>query len=59
MRNFTTIPCAPRRRMKFNRLRRLHKMTDEITRLQAHDDYESEIARIVEEADGLIGEMPE
>lgn len=34
-------------------------MTDEITRLQAHDNYESEIARIVEEADGLIGDMPE
>ena len=26
---------------------------------EAHDDYQSEIARIVEEADGLIGEMPE
>lgn len=34
-------------------------MTDEITRLQAHDNYESEIARIVEEAGDLIGEMPE
>lgn len=26
---------------------------------EAHDEYQSEIARIVEEADGLIGEMPE
>lgn len=26
---------------------------------EAHDDYQSEIARIVEEADGLIGDMPE
>ena len=26
---------------------------------EAHDDYQSEIARIVEEADGLIGDIPE
>ena len=26
---------------------------------KTHDDYQSEIARIVEEADGLIGDMPE
>ena len=26
---------------------------------EAYDDYQSEITRIVEEADGLIGEMPE
>ena len=31
----------------------------EITRLQARDDYQSELARIVEEAGDLIGEMPE
>ena len=34
-------------------------MTDEITRLQARDDYQSELARIVEEAGDLIGETPE